>query len=72
MKYDEILTFFKVKNRYADRAQCLCPAHADKKASLTISRGRKPGKTVLFCHAGCKAESVLAAAGLSFKDLYEN
>lgn len=72
MKYEDILSYFTVKNKYADRALCICPGHDDKKASLTISRGRKPGKTVLFCHAGCEAESILSAVGLSFRDLYEN
>ena len=67
MTYEEILSRFQVKKRYSDRAQCICPAHADKQASLTISK--KDNKILLKCHAGCDTESILEAVGLSFKDL---
>lgn len=67
MNYEEILSCFQVKKRYSDRAQCICPAHTDKQASLTISQ--KDGKILLKCHAGCDTESILGAVGLSFKDL---
>lgn len=60
--YEENLTHFKVVSRHDGRAQCVCPAHADKQASLTISEGRKG--TLFYCHAGCSLNDVLAAAGL--------
>lgn len=46
----------------------MCPAHEDKQASLTISRGRS--STILYCHAGCDYRDILSAVGLSVKDLY--
>ena len=68
MTYDAILTRFQIVRRYEDKAQCVCPAHEDKQASLTISRGRS--STILYCHAGCSYRDILSAVGLSAKDLY--
>ena len=70
MTYDEILSRFKVKRSYRDKAQCICPSHNDKEASLTISKGEKG--TVVHCHAGCETADVLGAVGLSLKDLFED
>lgn len=67
MTYEEILSRFQVKRRYSNRAQCICPVHTDKQASLTISL--KDNKILFRCHAGCNTESILGAVGLSFKDL---
>jgi hypothetical protein len=49
--------------------QACCPAHEDKKASLSVAVG-KDGKTVLHCQAGCSAESVLSALSLTMSDLF--
>lgn len=68
MTYDQILTYFQIKNRYQDKAQCKCPAHDDKKASLTVTKGRD--SVLIHCHAGCSIENVLSAAGLKMSDLY--
>ena len=45
-----------------------CPAHEDRRASLSISEGENGG-AVLHCHAGCEPEAVVAALGLSLADL---
>jgi Toprim-like len=45
-----------------------CPAHDDSTPSLTISEGRKGG-TVVHCHAGCSADAICAAVGLTVADL---
>lgn len=72
MNSDEIfesnLRAFKIVNRYREKAQCICPAHDDKQASLTISKGKKC--TLFYCHAGCKLDNILSAAGLEKKDTY--
>ncbi len=44
-----------------------CPAHDDRVASLSINAG-KEGGIVLTCHAGCKAEDVVAAVDLAMED----
>ena len=68
MTYDEILTYFQVNKRYQDKAQCKCPAHDDKQASLTVTKGRD--SVLIHCHANCSTERVLSAAGLKMSDLF--
>lgn len=68
MTFEEVISRFEVKSRYKNRVQAVCPAHPDKQASLTISRGRTG--TLLYCHAGCSLESVLDSVGLKKSDLF--
>lgn len=46
-----------------------CPGHDDHNASLSISTGAD-GRILLKCHAGCSAESIVAALGLKLGDLF--
>jgi 5S rRNA maturation endonuclease (ribonuclease M5) len=48
-----------------------CPAHEDKRASLSVAEGTKQ-PVVLRCHAGCDPLDVLGAVGLSWADLSPN
>lgn len=66
--YESNLQHFKISKRYGDKTQCNCPAHNDKQASLTITKGRKC--TLFHCHAGCTLENILSAAGLEKKILF--
>lgn len=66
--FESNLQHFKISKRYEDRVQAVCPAHADKQASLTITKGRKC--TLFHCHAGCTLDSILSAAGLDKKDTF--
>ena len=66
--FDKILSHFQIVNRYQDKAQAKCPAHDDRQASLTITKGRKC--VVFKCHAGCDTADVLRAAGLEIKDTF--
>ncbi len=68
MTYDEILSHLQVKKRYQDKAQCQCPAHDDRQASLTVTNGRD--SVLIHCHAGCDIDNVLSAAGLKKSDLF--
>ena len=70
MTYEQIISRFQIKQRKASSVQCICPAHNDNEASLTISNGKNG--TVLYCHAGCSTENVLAAVGLTMKDLFDD
>ncbi len=45
-----------------------CPAHEDRRASLSISEGENGG-AVLHCHVGCTVGAVCAAVGLGVVDL---
>jgi putative DNA primase/helicase len=46
-----------------------CPAHDDRKASLSIATGDS-GKILLKCHAGCELDDILASAHLEHTDLF--
>ena len=46
-----------------------CPAHDDKRASLSIAAG-EDGRILVNCHAGCSSEAICSALGLTLKDLY--
>jgi putative DNA primase/helicase len=50
--------------------KALCPAHADKGPSLSVSE--KAGKILLHCFAGCSAEAVCTAAGIEIRELFES
>ena len=46
-----------------------CPAHEDSTPSLTISEGAD-GRALVFDHAGCSTESVLAAIGMQLRETF--
>jgi len=45
-----------------------CPAHIDKKASLSVTDGKKG--IVLFCQAGCSTDAICAQLGIKTSDLF--
>lgn len=50
-----------------------CPAHDDHRPSLKVDRSTSRTGTptvLLYCHAGCRTEDVLAALGLRMADLF--
>lgn len=48
--------------------QCLCPSHDDRNPSLSVTE--KPDGTVLVhCFAGCQPKDIVAALGMTMKDL---
>ena len=53
-----------------------CPAHQDRTASLTVTAKTSPKdgkeKIYLCCHAGCAGTDIMAALGISAKDLIVN
>ena len=49
----------------------LCPAHADRKPSLSIAEGRE-GRVLLFCFAGCAIEEIVRALSIELRDLFED
>jgi hypothetical protein len=46
-----------------------CPAHEDRRASLSV-RELDDGRVLVHCFAQCPTEQVLAAVGLTFDDLF--
>jgi len=45
-----------------------CPVHEDRRPSLSIAEG-DDGRALLHCHAGCTAEQITEALGLTLADL---
>jgi hypothetical protein len=46
-----------------------CPTHDDHMPSLSIDEGAD-GRALLNCHAGCTTANILAAIGLTMRDLF--
>lgn len=46
-----------------------CPAHDDRNPSLSI-REAEDGRVLVYCHAGCETQDVLAAIYLEWSDLF--
>jgi putative DNA primase/helicase len=51
------------------RWQARCPAHEDRKPSLTVTE-KASGDLLLHCHAGCTNADALAAVDLGLHDLF--
>ena len=59
-----------VKETGTHRLTAQCPAHDDRNPSLSVTGIE--GSALLYCHAGCPADDVLAAIGLTTADLFDN
>ncbi len=58
-----------VKQAGTGQWQSRCPAHQDKKPSLSIGTG-DDGRVLLKCHAGCDIKDILSAINLTERDLF--
>ena len=58
-----------VNSQGVDNYACKCPAHDTNHDSLAIGVNRD-GRYLVHCHAGCSADDIMAAVGLSVADLY--
>jgi hypothetical protein len=58
-----------VKSNGAGRWLARCPAHDDRRPSLSI-REMDSGMVLLHCWAGCAFDAIVDAAGLQPSDLY--
>lgn len=60
------------ERRGPDYVNVCCPAHDDSDPSLTLRYDSTKGRTYLHCQTGvCSDTDVLAAAGLSIRDLFD-
>ncbi len=58
-----------VRQTSPDTFAAKCPAHEDRSPSVSI---RDAGDRVLIhCHAGCSAADIVAAVGLTLRDLFD-
>ncbi len=70
MTLNELLPRLKGVSGSGKQYSARCPAHDDKRASLSISEGTN-GKILLNCHAGCAYDDIVAALGLQRSDLFQ-
>jgi hypothetical protein len=69
MNINDFLGYFEKSYRSGkDEYQCLCPAHNDKTASLSI-KNLPDERILIHCFAGCAANDILGAVGLTFDDI---
>ncbi len=69
LNIEKILTRLTLVKKTGDgRYLARCPAHEDRSPSLSIKEA--DDKILIRCFAGCDIESVLAALGLDFSDLF--
>ena len=59
----------KVKRTGPGKWQALCPAHDDRRPSLSIKEA-DDGRVLLRCWNGCRAAEIVLALGLSLADLF--
>ena len=71
MDVHDILSRLQGVNGGGGQWSARCPAHDDKRQSLSISQG-KDGQVLLKCHAGCTVESITSALGIEVKDLFQH
>lgn len=69
MNLSDVASRLTVKHRRGDTLDCVCPAHEDRVASLTVNEA-PDGKILLKCHAGCETAAVISALGLEWHDLW--
>ncbi|MBT9486565.1 MAG: DNA primase [Rubrivivax sp.] len=59
----------KPRVRGPGRWMCKCPAHRDRRASLSV-RELDNGVVLLHCFAQCEVEEIVRALGLTMEDLF--
>jgi len=69
MTYEQFICRFEKQKPVKGGVQVCCPAHEDSSPSLSVTP-TGDGKILLKCHAGCSTESVVAALGLTVRDLF--
>lgn len=71
MKLQEIISLFRSPKPNGNNSYMVtCPCHNDNTQSLCISEDN--GKILLNCFAGCRAEDITRAIGLSMRDLFQS
>lgn len=70
MSAETLLTRLEdVRQTASDRWIARCPAHADRRPSLSV-RETADGRMLIHCFGGCESLTVLHAVGLHMSDLF--
>ena len=70
MTTQQIAKLYKARRSGRGKWMARCPVHRDRMASLEIKEGKNAGSTIVGCYAGCSKDAVLAAVGLTMRDLF--
>jgi len=71
LELQEIISLFRSPKPNGNNSYMVtCPCHNDNTQSLCISEDN--GKILLNCFAGCRAEDITRAIGLSMRDLFQS
>ncbi|MHB1938912.1 MAG: hypothetical protein ACYCOR_20385 [Acidobacteriaceae bacterium] len=70
MNAEAIANLLDAKRVGRDRWIAKCPSHSDRRPSLQISQGRSGVLLKCWSH-GCTPSQILAAVGLSMRDLFD-
>ncbi|MBR2133440.1 MAG: toprim domain-containing protein [Eubacterium sp.] len=69
MEFENFLSRLeKVKKTGENQYLACCPAHDDKKQSMSVTL--KDGRILVNCFAGCDARDIVSAMGLVMRDLF--
>jgi len=68
MTTEDVAKLFERPHREGKKYRARCPVHKSRGSTLAIYPDKD--KTGIHCFAGCKTDDILAAVGLTFKDLY--
>jgi hypothetical protein len=58
-----------VRTGWGGGVEARCPAHDDRRASLSVKEG-DDGKALVYCHAGCDTRDILACLDLNMAQLF--
>lgn len=64
-----VVTALEARGAQRQGENWTCPAHEDRKPSLSVSEGGD-GRALVHCHAGCQLGDILAALQLTESDLF--
>jgi hypothetical protein len=70
--YDQLIDTLgdRVSRSNGTTASARCPGHDDHSPSLSITATE--GQVLVYCHAGCRTDDVLAALGMRTADLFDD
>ncbi|MEO8358696.1 MAG: toprim domain-containing protein [Vicinamibacteria bacterium] len=66
---DRVLARLPDARRSGARWMARCPAHADRRPSLSVTRG--DSGALLHCFSGCNTDAIVSALGLRLNDLFD-
>lgn len=66
---EDVVALLEKPKKTGNGWQARCPAHDDKRPSLSVSRG-DDGRALLYCHKGCSYPDIMKALGLDQKYVF--